>query len=89
MMKTNNKVKSGLIICFLSLSIIGFAVPTVAYNRGAWMQKDGEYQFLSLWIPGWVLELVIYAQRTYDDDCGHYYFSSHSEGYTESSFFFP
>ena len=68
---------------------MGFTVPTMAYNRGAWMEKAGEYQVVGLWVPGWVLELVILTQRTYEDECGHYYFSSHNEDYTQSTFFFP
>jgi hypothetical protein len=84
-MKSNKKFKTGLLICFISLSLIGFAVPTKATNRVAYIKKYGEY-LLGIWWPGWYLELDIIAHRSFDYSCDHYYFTnSHTEEYTDSS----
>lgn len=81
-MKRNKQIKIGLLICLLSISIIGLAVPSKALNRCAWMKKGGEYYWIFGFIPGWELKLSIFAHRAYDSSCGHYYFSSHSEEYS-------
>jgi hypothetical protein len=81
-MKINNKYKIGLVICILSISFLGFAIPTKAYNRCAYIEKEAEYLIFPWWFPGWALELNILTTRTWDSTCGHYYFSAHSEGYT-------
>jgi len=59
---------------------------TNPYNRGAWIKKDGEYWWIIFW-PGWELTLEIKAQRSYDSDCGHYFFSSNEEEYTAASYY--
>jgi hypothetical protein len=85
-MKTNNKIKAGLVICFLSISIIGFAVPTLAVeNNSAWMEKSGDYFFIAWWLPGWALTIYTDVTRAYETNCGHYYFSWDMEGYSTSS----
>ena len=81
-MKINSKYKIGLLICILSISFLGFAIPTKAYNRVAYIEKEAEYLWFFWWLPGWALELHISTTRTWDSSSGHYYFSSHSEGYT-------
>ena len=80
-MKINSKHKVGLLICILSISVLGFAMPTVAYNRTAYIRKEAEYKWLFWWFPGFALELNILATRTWDPVWEHYYFSSHYEGY--------
>ena len=65
-MKINSKHKVGLLICILSISVLGFAMPTVAYNRTAYIRKEAEYKWLFWWFPGFALELNILATRTWD-----------------------
>ncbi len=86
-MKINNKIKTGLIISFLSHSLILLAFPVKAYNRGAWMEKKGEYFYLWWWVFGWELTIEIITERTYDPECGHYFISSHAEEYDTLSYY--
>lgn len=81
-MKTKKKFIKVLVICILSLSLLGIVAPAKAYNRAAWISKEAEYQWLIYWFPGFDLQLNVLTNRQWDSSCVHYYFSSHAEEYS-------